>query len=134
MALRTAVAVFATVAFAPGSSSTIPSSIAFRIESLSQRDVRVHISSQPAGLWADSAIGGEPQSEIVARTPADLHVTDSVHTVHVLVLEGGAVRIRFGAGASLQDRRLRVWGRDITLTRGSDGHFHTVWKVQRLVP
>jgi hypothetical protein len=130
----TAAALLIMLAPGPVTKTSTSSAVALRIESLSQREVRVQVTSQPAGLWLDSASAAEPQLEIVARTPAALRVADSVRTLNVLVLEGGAVRLRFGEGAPLQDRRLAAWGRDITLTRGPDGHFHSVWKAQRLVP
>jgi hypothetical protein len=130
----TAAALLIMLAPGPVSKPSISSAVALRIESLSQREVRVQLTSQPAGLWLDSASVVEPQLKIVARTPAALRVADSVRTLNVLVLEDGAVRLRFGEGAALQDRRLAAWGRDITLTRGPDGHFHSVWKAQRLVP
>ena len=130
----TAAALLLVLAPGPVTKISTSSAVALRIESLSQREVRVQVTSQPAGLWLDSASVAEPQLEIVARTPAALRVADSVRTLNVLVLEGGAVRLRFGEGTAWQDRRLAAWGRDITLTRGPDGHFRSVWKAQRLVP
>ena len=130
----TAAALLLVLAPGPVTKISTSSAVALRIESLSQREVRVQVTAQPAGLWLDSTSAAQPQPEIVARTPAALRVADSVRTLNVLVLEGGAVRLRFGEGAALQDRRLAAWGRDITLTRGPDGHFHSVWKAQRLVP
>jgi hypothetical protein len=130
----TAAALLLVLAPGPVTNTSTSAAVALRIESLSQREVRVQVTSQPAGLWLDSASAAQPQPEIVARTPAALRVADSVRTLKVLALEGGAVRLRFGEGAALRDRRLAAWGRDITLTRGPDGHFHSVWKAQRLVP
>jgi len=130
----TAAALLLVLAPGPVTKISTSSAVALRIESLSQREVRVQVTAQPAGLWLDSTSAAQPQPEIVARTPAAMRVADSVRTLNVLVLEGGAVRLRFGEGAALQDRRLAAWGRDITLTRGPDGHFHSVWKAQRLVP
>jgi hypothetical protein len=92
----------------------------------------VRVSSKPAGIWVDSVALPEPAQQLVVRTPATLHVADSVRTLHVVVVGAGAVRLYFGEQPSAREQRRAAWGRDITLERGEDGHFRPMWKVHPL--
>jgi hypothetical protein len=115
-------------------SAAAPAVVSLRIESLTPTSLRVRVSAVPAGVWLDSATAEDARSELVLRTPAVLHVADPVQTVRVSVLGAGSVRLTFGGAASVAERRLAPWGRDITLTRDDTGRFRPIVRVHPLIP
>ena len=133
MVLRTVAfaAIVAGVTGGGGAHAGLP--VALHVESLSQRWLQVEVSSRPAGLRADSASSDSTRSKLVVRTPALVFIADSVREVRVIVLGAGAVRLRLEGGASQQERRLALWGRDVTLRR-VEGVFRPVTKVIPLEP
>ena len=134
----------ATIAVLAGGSNTPrPTSVSttLRIESLSQTEVWVKVASSPwlgdssrlpLGIWLDSTTSPEPRPQLLIRTPAVVHVADLVIALDVTVVGPGSVRLHFREGTSPKEQRLAPWGRDITLERGNDGHFHTSWKIHPL--
>lgn len=118
---------------------TSPSST-LRIESLSQNELWVKVASSPwlpdssrapLGVWLDSATSPEPRQQLLTRTPAVVRVADLVLALDVTVLGAGAVRLYVKEGTSPQEQRV-AWGRDITLVRRDDRHFHAIWKIHPL--
>ena len=125
---------------AAGSNTRRPTSDPTRlfIESLSQNDIWVRVASSPwvpdssripLGVLLDSATSPEPRRELLVRTPAVVHVADLVLALHVTVVGAGAVRLHLRQGDAAQVQHAAPWGRDITLERGDDGHFHPIWKI-----
>jgi len=108
--------------------------VELRIESLTGQSLLVRVTSTPPGLWPDSTGATEAKEQVVLRTPALVNVADSVLLLRVSVVGAGAVRIQFGYGVSSEEQRVAPRGRDITLSRGVDGHFRPVWKVHPLIP
>ena len=141
-ALFTGAAALATV-LAGGSNTPRPtwSPTTLRIESLTQNQVWVKVASSPwkadptglpLGVWPDSATSPEPRQQLLLRTPAVVRVAELVIALDVTVLGYGAVRLHVTEGTPPQQQRVAPWGRDITLERWDDGHFHPIWKIHHL--
>jgi len=139
LALSTGAAALLVV-FASGPKTPRPTShpTTLRIESLSENERWVKVASSPwvpdsshlpLGVWLDSATSPEPRRELLVRTPAVVHVADLVLALHVTVVGAGAVRLHLRQGDAAQVQHAAPWGRDITLERGDDGHFHPIWKI-----
>jgi hypothetical protein len=142
MVVTTVLATTAVVMLTGGSNTPRPTSppTTLRIESLSPNEVRVKVASSPwvpdssrvpLGVWLDSATSPEPQPQLLIRTPAVVRVADLVIALDVTVLGAGAVLLYIKEGTSPDEQRV-AWGRDITLERGDNGHFHPIWKIHSL--
>ncbi len=126
MVVTTVLATTAVVMLTGGSNTPRPTSppTTLRIESLSPNEVRVKVASSPwvpdssrvpLGVWLDSVV----------------RVADLVIALDVTVLGTGAVLLYIKEGTSPEEQRV-AWGRDITLERGDNGHFHPIWKIHPL--
>src|SRR6267154_763888 len=98
-----------------------------RIESVSRSSPTVRITT------ADIALEGRrvPQRDTVLAPPTSLPIADLVGRVHVVVAGFAAVRVTLTNSSAPADSLVSV-GRDITLTRKSNGRFERIWTAQPL--
>jgi hypothetical protein len=101
-----------------------------RIESLSRAPIHVRMILKMAGARRTQRL----VSDSVLALPADVHIADSIHTVHLIVTGFGSVRAELHDDATPSGSPIMAEGRDLTFSRDSDGHFHRSWTVQPLVP
>lgn len=126
--LPLSVSLAAVALFTPAHSRYEPA-LRLRIQALGQDSLQVRVS-----MTASKAHEPQRWSDTVAETPAVLVIADSVQSVHIVVSGLGSVRATLTDGKDPGRNLVAAEGRDLTLSRDTQGRFHRVWTAQRLVP
>jgi hypothetical protein len=100
-----------------------------RIESLSPSPIDVGVRT----LNTHAARNRLSLRDTILVPPARLSVPDTVDRVHVVVSGFALVRVTLSNSEVPTDSLVSV-GRDITLSRKTDGRFERIWTAQELVP
>lgn len=108
--------------------------ITLRVEPIERPLLPVEVVSTPPGSLSQLPSTDAPRSKLVLRAPVTVVITPSARTVTVKVVGPGAVRLHLEEGATAAERALKLWGRDVTLSRETDGEFRPVAKAIPLYP
>ena len=127
--LRLSLVSLAAVALSAFVSAGSQPALRLRIQALSQRPAHVRVSMTASGAqrrqeWSDS----------VVETPAVVPIADSIQSVHIVVSGFGAVRATLTGSDNPGRDLLMAEGRDLTLSRDTQGRFYRAWTAQPLVP
>lgn len=99
-----------------------------RIQPLSEQAEQVRVN-----MTASAAPRARSWSEMVVA-PAVVPIADSVQSIHIVVRGRGSIRATLTDSEDPGRNLLIAEGRDVTLSRDTQGRFYRDWRAQQLVP